>query len=307
MADISRREMGLIIGLVVGTLFLTLIVVLAYIMYDRRRSKRAGALHASRGGNNLHSSPSAGGQRWTTINNSMVGLEMCDTPTSHARSVDANSGSFPQPMRENKAPDTGSSCDAGNHKSLFARLLGWIQPRHQPRLWSSDEQDSNGGRRMAVAPGVSSATPAAAAHAASNSKHPHRFLQTAKCIPPSESTNAFVQRPDPGLAMVVLELKAASTAGGVPALPGPTILPSSGCIGGAVLGFTLEPSSSSSAATDATVSAADMELASSSVELLQSLPLDAISVPVIYPSGGRAEGKGVGGAHSNRSAEATRY
>ncbi|GLI61810.1 hypothetical protein VaNZ11_004317 [Volvox africanus] len=325
MADISRREMGLIIGLVVGTLFLALIVVLAYIMYDRRRTKRAGALHASRAGLNLRSSHSvavpidaaavgsviqAGGQRWTTINNSMVGLEMCETPTSHARSVDANSGSFPPPMRENRAPDTGTSYDAGNHKTLFARLFGWTQPWHQPRLRTSDDQDSNGGRRMAVVSGVSSAAPAAAAHAASKSKHRQSFLQTAKCIPSSEPTKGFVQGADPGLAMVVLELNATSTAGcAAPAATpsGPSILPLSGCIGGAVLGFTLEPSSSSIAAADATVSAADMGFLSSSAELLLSLPLDAISAPMISANGSRAKGKGVGGANSKRSVEAVSY
>ncbi|GIL75673.1 hypothetical protein Vretimale_15213 [Volvox reticuliferus] len=303
MADISRREMALIIGLVVGTLFLTLIVVLAYIMYDRQRANRAGMLYTSRGGPNLPSSPPAGVQRWTTINNSMVGLEICDTPTSHARSVDANSGSFPPPMNENGATENASSCRAGNHKSLLASLFGWIQLLHQPRLRSSGKQDSNGGRRMAIASEVSSAAPAAPVPAACNSKHQRSLLRTAKSIPSSVPTSGVVRRADPGLAMVLVELNATSAAGSAPVSPGPTILPVSVCIGDSEVGVALEPSSSSSVATDATVSVVDVELASSSAELLLSVPLDAISAPMMYSNGGRAKGKGGGGADSKRNAE----
>ncbi|GLC49337.1 hypothetical protein PLESTB_000208300 [Pleodorina starrii] len=308
MADISRTEMGLIIGLVLGTLFLALVVVLSYVIHDKRRSDRRAARRLPAAGPRR----TAPGETWTTINNTMVGLELYEsTPSPSRRGADAASA---QPNLPDPAAPGGG---AGSRKSFLTALLAWTRlPAHS---CSNDTfQLPGGGGAAAASDGDVAAAAVAAAVTSAAAAEPAApgvaAVQSASLVSPSfassEEASSMVGLPEAkaGLAVVMVQLGDADGGCGGRKAAG-TELPLSGCLGAAVVSLVLAPPPSIDSLTDSDAVASISGSCGSASDESLSLSSDWMHSTRTTPSGRapspppRRGGGGGSGSDSCRAAK----
>ncbi|EFJ50106.1 hypothetical protein VOLCADRAFT_89155 [Volvox carteri f. nagariensis] len=287
MADISRREMGLIIGIVVGSLFLILLFVLAYILYDRQRVKKARARQLQGGRPPSHLPLPAGtGQVWTTINNSMVGLEICEVCRASLEAQGEQDARNDGAAQEGGAAggggdggEAGTSNGIGKGKGRLTALLAWAWPPGLLRRLRGSGGSQNDSRRGGGGGGGGGAVDPTAADGVATSQlalppppqstlpqqHHHQSARS-KLVP--EPAIPALQRDDAAMSMVVVELEP-EPGNRMPTSPlGPFGLPlmaGSSCTGDAIVNLavgapaalgTRSPGSGGGAAAAAIVPAA---------------------------------------------------
>ncbi|KXZ47340.1 hypothetical protein GPECTOR_36g64 [Gonium pectorale] len=156
--DISYSQMGLIIGLVLGALFLVFMLVLAYILIDylrdkkrkRRLARRRSGGSGRSGGGAAPSAPEPEGskipglpegQTWTTVHDGIVGLELVDDGENSSGGGSANGGGTSSRNRQSQRPSAGSG---GGAEAVLAMIRNaWASASASMCFWDWRKQVSS--------------------------------------------------------------------------------------------------------------------------------------------------------------------